>query len=148
MVDITYDTIPHPEYPLGRGELEDAIELLEAFFGVEDLNFGLRIVDDHRIANVNKAYMNCVGPTNVLSFPSSEDGNGDDQGNLGEIVLSVDTLRREAILYGQKPENHFIRLLTHALLHLMGYDHSPEMFSITDAAVDAVAPEIRQRTLG
>lgn len=148
MADITYDTVIHPAYPLSRGQVEDAVELLEDFFGLETLEFGLRIVDDGRIAKVNQAYMNCVGPTNVLSFPSSEDGKGDDSGNLGEIVLSVDTLNRETHLYGQEPEEHFVRLLTHALLHLMGYDHSPEMFSITDSAVDSVAPELKLRTRG
>jgi probable rRNA maturation factor len=148
MADITYDTIPHPLFPLSRGEVEDAVELLENFFGMEELNFGLRIVDDGRIANVNSAYLNCTGPTNVLSFPSTEDGKGDEQGNLGEIVLSVDTLNRETKLYGQIPEEHFVRLLTHALLHLMGYDHGPEMFSITDSAVESVTPDLRLRTRG
>ncbi len=148
MADITYDTLPHPSFPLSRGELEDAVELLGDFLGIGEMEFGLRIVNDGAIARVNKAYLGCVGPTNVLSFPSTEDGKGDSEGNLGEIVLSVDTLNRETRLYGQEPEDHFVRLLTHALLHLMGYDHSPEMFSLTDTAVETVAPELRLRTRG
>lgn len=57
--------------------------------------------------------------------------------HLGWLVLSLDTWRRECLLYGQEPVEHALRLLAHGLGHLAGYDHGPEMDAFTDAAQDA-----------
>ncbi|WP_241547900.1 rRNA maturation RNase YbeY [Leptospira stimsonii] len=42
---------------------------------------------------------------------------------LGEIVISVDTLKRQAIEIGHTEKDEFYRLLVHGFLHLLGYDH-------------------------
>jgi len=57
--------------------------------------------------------------------------------HLGWLVLSLDTWRRECLLYGQKPVEHALRLLAHGLGHLAGYDHGPEMDDFTEAAQEA-----------
>ena len=92
----------------------------------------IRFVDDREIGRLNGEFLGLVGPTNVLSF---EGGEGE---YLGEIALSVDTLMREAVLYGQEVGTHLVRLLAHGLLHLAGYEHGEEMDALTDMAVDAV----------
>lgn len=43
------------------------------------------------------------------------------------LILSVDTLNREAFLYKENPREHLLRLLAHGLGHAAGFDHSPEM---------------------
>jgi probable rRNA maturation factor len=61
---------------------------------------------------------------------------------LGSLVLSVDTLAREAFLYGQDPAAHLARLLAHGLLHLAGVPHGAEMEERTEAAlIQAFFPE-------
>lgn len=42
---------------------------------------------------------------------------------LGEIVISVDTLERQALQIGHSFKDEFYRLLVHGFLHLLGYDH-------------------------
>ena len=68
------------------------------------------------------------------------------EAELGGIALSVDTLVREVFLYGQDPAEHLSRLLAHALLHLSGLDHSPEMDALTEAAVTAATEHVAGRT--
>ena len=78
------------------------------------------LVDDGQIAILNKRFLNCNGPTNVLSFPAKG-------GDEAVLFISMDSLRRESLLYGQNAREYFIRLLAHGLCHLAGLDHGPEM---------------------
>ncbi len=147
-VNLSIECIPNAEFPLAKRELLRMGEMLLEVLGVEGFDFDLKIVNDAAIAEVNEEFLGCVGPTNVFSFPFSETPDLEKNNFLGEIVLSVDTLARETRLYGQQPEEHTVRLLAHAMLHLAGYDHGAEMYSLTDRAVESVAPLFRQRTLG
>ena len=114
--------------------------------GLAGRTLALTLADDRDIAAVNREFLGCTGPTNILSFPAS-DGKadvlapGEEAADLGELVLSVDTLARETELYGQEPVEHLARLLAHGILHLAGYDHGGEMHALTDAAVDRVLLE-------
>ncbi len=80
----------------------------------------LHLVDDAVMSAANRRFMDCTGPTNVLSFP----GGGDLPGIL---LFSPDTLARECLLYGQEPGLHTLRLLAHGMGHLAGLDHGPDM---------------------
>ncbi|XDD51954.1 rRNA maturation RNase YbeY [Leptospira sp. WS92.C1] len=42
---------------------------------------------------------------------------------LGEIVISIDTLKKQALEIGHSEKEEFYRLLVHGFLHLLGYDH-------------------------
>ena len=147
-VNLSLECIPDANFPLAKREIMFMAEMLLDTLGLIGFDFDLKIVNDAAIAEVNEEFLGCVGPTNVLSFPFSETPDLNENNFLGEIVLSVDTLARETRLYGQLPEEHTVRLLAHAMLHLAGYDHGEEMYSLTDTAVDSVAPLFRQRTLG
>lgn len=85
--------------------------------------------DDEHITDLNKQYLNRNGPTNVLAFPMADDSPNDIQtGMLGDVVISLDTAKREAYALEEPFENTIYRLLVHGILHLLGYDHerSPE----------------------
>lgn len=58
--------------------------------------------------------------------------------SLGDIVLDLDAVARESRLYGQPVRTHLVRLLAHALLHLAGFEHGPEMELRTESAVAAL----------
>lgn len=102
--------------------------------GQKDKDLEINLVDDATVADLNASFLQCDGPTNILSFPSTEDGSAQ---NIGWLALSMDTLERECLLYGQDRAEHALRLIAHGMLHLAGYDHGEEMFSLTDVAVDA-----------
>jgi len=124
-----------PRFPLSGPELMDIFEGLAGTFGLAAWELSLRIVDDREMADLNGQYMGCLGPTNVLSFP------GGDDGWLGDLVLSAETLARESWLYNQDTYEYTVRLLAHGLLHLLGHDHGPQMESLTELAVDSVRLE-------
>lgn len=135
-----------PPYPKRMWEeiLESCLFLLEKEknFSFEHCTLNLLIVKDNDMIFYNNEQMGVYGPTNVLSFPEEENQNpfiGRAQTHiqkkrtaLGTLILSADTLFREAFLYGQNPHNHAVRLLAHGLVHLLGYDHGDEMWELTD----------------
>ena len=98
--------------------------------------FDLRVVGDAEIAALNRDYLGLPGPTNVLSFPAEDPDRPD---YLGEMAISLDTVAREAFLYGQDPLTHLGRLLAHGFLHLAGLDHGPVMEALTEQAAEVVA---------
>ncbi|MBM9529311.1 pyridoxine 5'-phosphate synthase [Desulfoprunum benzoelyticum] len=87
----------------------------------------LHLVADAEIQELNRRYRHKDQPTNVLSFPFAD---GIDPAlaelpvaELGDIVISLDTAGREAREFGQSFDHRLLWLVTHGLLHLLGYDH-------------------------
>lgn len=103
----------------------------------EELEVELVVAGDGDIAEVNARNLGCSGPTNVLSFPG-------DGASLGTLFLSVDTMEREAVLYGQEVREHAIRLLAHGMGHITGFDHSPEMDDFCAYLEEACLPGNRE----
>jgi probable rRNA maturation factor len=94
-----------------------ALEVL----GLNRAELSIVLVSDPQIKRLNKLYRNKDKPTDVLSFPIGEKVNG--WLILGDIVISVDTARRQAKEFGYSLEEELKRLLVHGLVHLLGYDH-------------------------
>jgi len=86
-------------------------------------------VRDAEIAELNRQHLNCPGPTNCLAFPDAAP-LGVALG--GSLVVSLDALYRECLLYGQDPAAHLGRLLAHGLAHLAGFDHGDEMEAVCE----------------
>lgn len=84
---------------------------------MQDRELSVLLVDDRGITGMNSLWLNRNGPTNVISFPQT--------GNrlLGDIVISVETARREAESAGITWELRILELLVHGLCHLLGEDH-------------------------
>ena len=126
----------NPTLPLSQNELKPLVARLFAVLGLGGTSVEIRFVDDAEIARLNGEFLGMPGPTNVLSFPADDPLRPE---YLGEIALSVDTLSREAALYGQHPHAHLVRLLAHGFLHLAGYEHGAAMEEMTASAVLAVS---------
>lgn len=75
------------------------------------------LTDDKEIQQINRKYRNINKPTNVLSFELGDDVL------LGDIYISFDTVKKEAILENISFEDHCAHMVVHGVLHLMGYDH-------------------------
>lgn len=84
--------------------------------------------DNAQVAELNGSYRGKRVPTNVLSFPAGPSIPIDDNDPhfLGDVVLALETLQREAAELGLSIEHHMQHLVVHGLLHLLGYDHTTE----------------------
>jgi rRNA maturation RNase YbeY len=81
------------------------------------------LVSDREMRALNRRYRRRDRPTDVLSFAQREGPGGAPNGLLGDVVISVDTARRQAAERGTTLGGEADRLLIHGLLHLLGYDH-------------------------
>ncbi len=92
----------------------------------------LLLTRDGEMTAYNRQAMNCLGPTNILSFPAEGHGRsasmcGGGASGSAFLILSTDAVRREAFLFRQQPRAHLLRLLAHGMGHLFGYEHGPDM---------------------
>ena len=95
----------------------------------KELSLGLRFTDDANIADLNKAWRQKTGPTDVLSFAALDDAGDWMEGpsiELGDIVVSLETARRQAQEQGHSLQRELRWLVSHGLLHLLGWDHPDE----------------------
>lgn len=83
------------------------------------------LADDRFVTDLNRDYRGIDRPTNVLSFPAGEaqPAPGDSLVLLGDVVVALETVRREAAAEGRSVGDHLAHLLVHGTLHLLGYDH-------------------------
>jgi probable rRNA maturation factor len=92
----------------------------------EELSLGLRFTDDASIAALNSTWRQKTGPTDVLSFAALDDAGAWLDGpsvELGDIVVSLETARRQAQEQGHSLRRELRWLVSHGLLHLLGWDH-------------------------
>lgn len=83
-----------------------------------DKEVSVIFVTTDEIHEMNKQYRNIDRPTDVLSFEEK-----DEEDYLGEIFICEDKVYEQALSYNHSNEREFAFLLTHGLLHLLGYDH-------------------------
>lgn len=117
------------QIPFSRRELESILDAMRSACGLENVPLDVTLADDAFISEANTDYLSCPGPTNILSFPpygGLGPGLGTTPGT-GIMLLSLDAVNREALLYGQDAGEHALRLLAHGMAHLTGLDHGPEM---------------------
>ena len=105
-----------------------ADKLLRAENCEDNVEVSILLTDDENIARLNKDYRHVDGPTDVLSFAQAEPGEepaGDAGENLlGDVVIAVETARRQAHARGLGLDEEIDILLAHGLLHLLGYEHA------------------------
>lgn len=97
----------------------------------------IRLVNEAESAALNGAYRHKQGPTNVLSFPF-EAPPGVTVNLLGDIVICVPVVLREAVTQGKPLPAHWAHMVVHGVLHLLGYDHQDD-----DQATQMEAREAR-----
>ena len=90
----------------------------------KDREISLLLVDDEQIRDINKIYLNRDCPTNVISFAMREGAFRNVHPEmLGDIVVSVETAARDALIECLDLMDELDFLLIHGLLHILGYDH-------------------------
>lgn len=83
----------------------------------------LVLSDDARIRALNKSWRGKDKPTNVLSFPGDDGEEAAFGPLLGDIVIALETVEREARDLAKPFDEHLTHLIVHGTLHLFGYDH-------------------------
>jgi probable rRNA maturation factor len=80
--------------------------------------FTVMLTNDAQMAVLNQQFRQKAVPTNVLSFPDHQDDH-----YLGDIAIGYDIMTTEATATDTPVVDHFLHLLVHGILHLLGFDH-------------------------
>ncbi|MBQ6809263.1 MAG: rRNA maturation RNase YbeY [Clostridia bacterium] len=140
-------------------KVDDAIKAsfkksAEAVLNHEGIEFpceiDVKLVSDKGIRELNRDFREVDAPTDVLSFPSGELDEYDEEDGfpcfLGDIALSLEFAKRQCE-ERDGAEASLLRevtlLTTHSVLHLLGYDHAEEdekeeMFAIQEKLTDEI----------
>ncbi len=81
------------------------------------------LADDATVRGLNRQYRGKDMPTNVLAFPAADCGAAGRACLLGDVVLAIETLQREAAEQSKPLADHVSHLVVHGMLHLLGRDH-------------------------
>src|SRR3990172_3661093 len=120
-IDEAYEEYVAPE------ELERVARAALEAEGLPAAELGILITDDATIHDLNRRYADEDKATDVLSFSLREGEefvSPDDTERLGEVIISLDTAKRQAEEAGRALEAEVAHLLVHGILHLLGYDHA------------------------
>ncbi|MDW0108980.1 rRNA maturation RNase YbeY [Sporosarcina aquimarina] len=125
------DEIDEDTRQLVQGILSFAAEKEGLENGTE---LSVTFLDDEAIRQVNREYRGKDQATDVISFALEEVGEGEvpvvaiDEmpRHLGDLLISVETAKRQAAEYGHSIEREIGFLALHGFLHLLGYDHMSE----------------------
>lgn len=104
---------------------EDLLKWISETLSVEqhgDTELTVRFVDQEESAELNQQYRHKKGPTNILSFPFESPAEVK-LDLLGDLVICVDVVSREAIEQKKDELAHWAHMIVHGTLHLLGYDH-------------------------
>ncbi len=106
------------------------IKAVAASYGRKVGEIGYLFVDDEKILEVNREYLGHDYYTDVITFDYDEDDTVS-----GDIVISLDTVRSNAQLFGKTYEEELYRVIIHGILHLCGInDKGPGEREIMEAA--------------
>jgi probable rRNA maturation factor len=113
-----------PASPISTPALRRRAECMLAALKLKRSELSIVLCDDAEIHALNRSHRRKDKPTDVLAFALREGVPmlGAEH-LLGDIVISLDTARRQAREYGQSLWDEVTLLLAHGLLHLVGHDH-------------------------
>jgi len=97
-------------------------------FNIEGAEISIALVGDEEMAELHEAYLNVPGPTDVLTFDLSSQPQDPQSCRRidGEIVISIETARRQAELRGHAFSAELALYAVHGTLHLLGLSDATE----------------------
>ena len=113
-------------------DAREFVDLARDVFGAMFLHpateLSITFVDEKAMSELHEEWMDLEGPTDVMSFPMDElregrEGELAPEGLLGDIVICPTVAAQQARIAGHSSEEEMLLLLTHGILHLLGYDH-------------------------
>lgn len=130
IVDIDLQMVVDPKsaqqwHAPSASQLDDWLAACVAAENRQHVVVTVRIVDLAEMTQLNQAYRNKSGPTNVLSFPCDLPQELA-QDFIGDIIICAPVVAREATEQGKPPLAHWCHMVVHGVLHLFGYDHEDD----------------------
>ena len=113
MITYNADGVKMPN--IKKRETSAWIKAVAATYGRKIGEVGYMFVDDKKILEVNNEYLGHDYYTDVITFDYDEDDTVN-----GDIVISLDTVRTNAELFGKTYEEELHRVIIHGILHLCG----------------------------
>ena len=112
--------------------IESAVSQILSYLDA-DGDFSIHFVTDDGIRALNREYRDKDEATDILTFALS-DGEAfpeieGEEKELGDIFISLESMRRNAASFSVSEEEELRRLLVHGILHLLGYDHATNDFA-------------------
>lgn len=124
-----HDSLPQAENLVETAARAALDALPERLSAAHDAEVSLVLADDAAVQALNRDYRGQDKPTNVLSFAAMEDDGPALPGEpvaLGDVVLALGTVLREAREQGKPAADHLRHLTVHGVLHLLGFDHETD----------------------
>ncbi len=118
------------EYMLTLSEIKNSFCLKNLQYST--LTFDIVLCNDKEIWRINKQYRNIDRPTDVITFAIFADSEPDNvfifdgEINLGEIIISLDTIKTQAEQNNTTIDDESRLIAAHGMLHLLGFDHQSE----------------------
>jgi probable rRNA maturation factor len=125
------------ETPTPRGLRSRLRQVILSMMRTRDLKAQVCIVisTDEHLQALKLEHWGEDATTDVLSFPAWEPGDPFVPAHLGDIIISLDTAKKQALEQGHSLETEVIVLASHGLTHLLGFDHqTPEGWAPFKAA--------------
>ncbi|ACN99294.1 rRNA maturation RNase YbeY [Sulfurihydrogenibium azorense] len=128
--------------------VKKAVEQILKNLQLENIEISITLTDNDTIKSINKEWRNKDKPTDVLSFPFG-DTIGYKYRVLGDVIISLPYAKKQAQEIGFSYKQEIVRLLTHGILHLLGYDHETNeedakvMFNLQDKIFEKVIDELQ-----
>lgn len=138
---------------LSTKDIEQILSLLEhaaSYLDIEsEAELSLTFMDNRAIQVYNRDYRGKDVATDVISFAIEDDVEGLEMmselgipRNLGDILISTEKAKEQALEYGHSEERELGFLALHGFLHLNGYDHmtpedEAEMFGLQRKILDS-----------
>jgi probable rRNA maturation factor len=121
------------EIKIKRRKIRSTVSQILKILNYADKEISISFVDDENIRQINKQYLQRDRATNVISFSMLEGkcGNINPQ-ILGDVIISVQTARKDAVKGRLSLEQEIDFLLIHGILHLLGYNHENTTKKETD----------------
>lgn len=85
-------------------------------------DISILFTNNETIRKFNSEWRGKDRATDVLSFPYNDNISN----VLGDIIISIEKIKEQAIEYNHSYEREFFYILTHGILHILGYDHEKE----------------------
>ena len=127
---ITYNTDGVRMPKIRKRDTSAWIKAVAATYGRKVGDVGYMFVSDEKILEVNREYLGHDYYTDVITFDYDEDDIVS-----GDVVISLDTVRSNAELFGKEYDDELHRVIIHGILHLCGInDKGPAEREIMEAA--------------
>ena len=127
---ITYNSENIAMPKLKKRETTAWIRAVAQTYGYKVGDIGYMFVNDEKILEVNRTYLNHDYYTDIITFDYCED-----KVLHGDLVISLDTVRSNAELFNRPYEDELYRVIIHGILHLCGInDKGPGEREIMEAA--------------